>query len=181
MSVYPASSPRRTVRTATPARFPIAGALAAPDESLVRLSYWLDSRFEVPVLGWRFGLYPVIGLIPGVGDFLTFIPSVMILLGGVRAGVPKVTLVRMGINIALDFGLGALPFVGDLFDAWFKANQRNISLIQRSRVQGPRSSAVVTSDWLFVGVVCAVLFAVLLGAVAVTVGLIAAFVGLLTR
>lgn len=148
-----------------------------PEDALSRLSYWLDSRFEIPGLGWRFGLDPIIGLIPGIGDLLSLLPSLLILLFAVRYGVPRITLIRMGINLALDFGIGALPVVGDLFDAWFKANQRNVALIQRTRVRGPHSRAVLLSDWLFVGTVCALVLALLVGAIALTWTVLASVLG----
>ena len=65
------------------------------EESLDNLSRYLDGLFRIPGTGWRFGLDALIGLIPNVGDTLTFLPSMYILFSGVRYGVPKITLLRM--------------------------------------------------------------------------------------
>src|SRR6185295_12127809 len=75
------------------------------DTSLERLSWLMDNLIRVPVLGWRFGLDALIGLIPGLGDTTTSLVSFYILASAVRYGVPKITLLRMGINIAIDYVL----------------------------------------------------------------------------
>src|SRR5262245_54496892 len=98
-------------------------ARAGVDTSLERLGWLMDDLIRVPVLGWRFGLDALIGLIPGFGDTATSLVSFYILASAVRYRVPKVTLLRMGINIAIDYLLGSLPFAGDLFDAFWKSNQ----------------------------------------------------------
>ena len=112
----------------------------------------MDDLFRVPVLGWRFGLDALIGLIPGLGDTGTALVSFYILAAGVRHGVPKITLLRMGLNIAFDYVLGALPVVGDVADAWWKSNQKNIALLRRSAtVSAEEARAGTMSDWIFVG------------------------------
>ena len=87
------------------------------DKSLERLGWLMDDLFRVPVLGWRFGLDALIGLVPGFGDTTTALVSFYILAAAVRYKVPKVTMLRMGLNVAIDYLLGLLPFVGDLTDA----------------------------------------------------------------
>lgn len=112
----------------------------------------MDDLFRVPVLGWRFGLDALIGLIPGVGDTATSLVSFYILAAAVRYRVPKITLLRMGLNIGLDYAFGSLPLVGDFFDAWWKSNQRNLDLLkQRATVSAEDARAGRASDWLFVG------------------------------
>jgi hypothetical protein len=80
----------------------------------------MDDVFRVPVLGWRFGLDALLGLIPGLGDTSTSLVSFYILAAAVRYRVPKITLLRMGLNIAFDYVIGSLPVVGDVADAWWK-------------------------------------------------------------
>ena len=83
----------------------------------------MDNQFRIPVLGWRFGLNAIIDLIPEFGDIATTIVAFYILVSAVRYRVPKITLLRMGVNIVIYFIVGILPFVGDLFDAWWKPNR----------------------------------------------------------
>ena len=118
----------------------------------------MDDLFRVPVLGWRFGLDAVIGLIPGFGDTASSLVSFYILVNAVRYRVPKITLLRMGLIYAIDYAVGSLPLVGDLFDAWWKSNQRNLDLLKkRATVSAEEASAGSASDWLFVGAIIAVL------------------------
>jgi Domain of unknown function (DUF4112) len=122
------------------------------DKHLERLSWLMDDLFRVPVLGWRFGLDALIGLIPGLGDTTTSLVSFYILVSAVRYRVPKVTLLRMGLNIAIDYVVGSLPVVGDLADAWWKSNHMNIDLLRkRATVSGEEARTGRMSDWIFVG------------------------------
>jgi hypothetical protein len=144
---------------------------SAPVEtSLERLSWLMDDLFRVPVLGWRFGLDALVGLIPGFGDTATSLVSFYILAAAVRYRVPKITLLRMGLNIGIDYLVGSLPVVGDLADAWWKSNHMNIDLLKKRATVAPeeaRSGRV--SDWLFVG-------GLILGLAALAIG--SAFVSL---
>jgi hypothetical protein len=118
----------------------------------------MDDLFRVPVLGWRFGLDALIGLIPGFGDTASSLVSFYILVNAVRYRVPKITLLRMGLIYAIDYAVGSLPLVGDLFDAWWKSNQRNLDLLRkRATVSAEDAKAGSASDWLFVGLIIAVL------------------------
>src|SRR5215210_6480436 len=101
------------------------------DKSIERLGWIMDDLFRIPVLGWRFGLDALVGLIPGLGDTGTALVSFYILASAVRYRVPKITMLRMGLNIGIDYVLGAVPFVGDLFDAVWKSNQMNVELLRR--------------------------------------------------
>ena len=139
------------------------------EESLDQLSRWMDGLFRIPGLGWRFGLDAIIGLIPGVGDTATSLVSFYILASAVRYRVPKITLLRMGLNIGIDYLLGSLPLVGDLFDAWWKSNQMNIELLRRrATVSAEEARAGRLSDWLFVGLIILLLVALLFGSLALT-------------
>jgi Domain of unknown function (DUF4112) len=112
----------------------------------------MDDLFRVPVLGWRFGLDALIGLVPGLGDTSTTLVSFYILAAAVRYRVPKITLLRMGLNIGIDYVFGALPVLGDFADAWWKSNRKNLELLQkRATVSAEEARSGRTSDWLFVG------------------------------
>ncbi len=112
----------------------------------------MDDLFRVPVLGWRFGLDALIGLVPGLGDTATSLVSFYILAAAVRYRVPKITLLRMGLNIGLDYVVGSLPVVGDVADAWWKSNRKNVELLQkRATVSAEEARTGRASDWLFVG------------------------------
>lgn len=132
------------------------------EESLDGLSHYLDGLFRVPGTGWRFGLDALIGLIPNVGDTLTFLPSVYILIAGVRYGVPKITLLRMAFNVGLDYVVGLIPFIGDGFDFVWRANNQNMNLI-RTRAAGHGKGT--TSDYVFVFGLIAFLLLLLIGSI----------------
>jgi hypothetical protein len=130
----------------------------------------MDDLFRVPVLGWRFGLDAVIGLIPALGDTTTSLVSFYILANAVRYGVPKITLLRMGLNIGIDYVVGSLPVVGDLADAWWKSNRMNLELLRkRATVSAEEARAGRLSDWLFVGGIIAVLAALAIASAAITI------------
>jgi len=130
---------------------------ASNDRALVALRKWavlLDSAFQLPGTRWRFGLDPIVGLLPGAGDLATGFFSVMILLHSVRLRIPKVVIARMMVNVGLDLLTGAVPLLGDLFDAAFKANLRNLALLERHARPGIPPDR---SDFIFVGVCLAIL------------------------
>ena len=79
------------------------------------LSQLMYNQFRIPVLGWRFGLNAIIDLIPQFGDVATTIVALYVLVSAVRYRVPKITLLRMGVNIAIYFVVGLIPLAGDLF------------------------------------------------------------------
>ena len=132
------------------------------EKSLDDLARYLDGLFRVPGTDWRFGLDALIGLIPNVGDTLTSFASFYILFAGVRYRVPKITLLRMAINIAIDYIVGSIPFIGDAFDFVWKANQQNMNLI-RERATGTGEGK--TSDYLFVLILILILIAILVGSI----------------
>ena len=143
---------------------------AKVDTSIEQLSWLMDDLFRIPVLGWRFGLDALIGLVPGFGDTATSLVSFYILVAGVRQGVPKITLLRMGLNIAFDYVVGSLPVIGDVADVWWKSNHKNIDLLKkRATVSSEEARSGKISDWLFVG-------GIILGLVALAIG--SAFVSL---
>jgi Domain of unknown function (DUF4112) len=135
------------------------------EQSLDDLSFYLDGLFRVPGVGWRFGLDSLIGLVPNIGDTLTFLPSMYILFAGVRYGVPKITLLRMAFNIGLDYIVGAIPFIGDAFDFVWKANQQNMDLI-RERAAGHGKGT--TGDYIFVIGLMVLLIGLLAGSILIS-------------
>ncbi len=136
------------------------------EESLEHLSRYLDDWIKIPIVGWRFGLDALIGLVPNVGDTLTSFASFYILIAGVRYGVPKITLLRMAFNIGLDYVVGSIPFLGDAFDFVWKSNKQNINLI-RERATGKDKGT--TSDYIFVGAIILALIAILIASIAASV------------
>ncbi|MDQ3346379.1 MAG: DUF4112 domain-containing protein, partial [Acidobacteriota bacterium] len=96
--------------------------------ALRRWSVVLDSAFRIPGTSVRFGMDPVLGLVPGMGDVTTPLFSAVLLLQAVRLRIPKVVQLRMLLNAAIDLAIGLVPLVGDLFDFAWKANVRNLAL-----------------------------------------------------
>jgi hypothetical protein len=137
------------------------------EQSLEQLSRWMDNQFRIPGLGWRFGLNAIIDLVPGIGDTATSLVALYVLGSAVRYRVPKITLLRMGLNIAIYFVVGILPWVGDAFGAWWKPNIRNINLLRRrATVSASDARKGRSSDWLFVGLIMLFLLALLIGSLA---------------
>ncbi|MDT5159036.1 MAG: hypothetical protein QOC61_1140 [Acidobacteriota bacterium] len=152
---------------------------AEVERSLDQLSHVMDGLFRIPGTGWRVGLDAIVGLIPGVGDFATTAVSLYILAAGVRYRVPKVTLLRMGANIAVDYLVGSIPVVGDLFDAAWKSNQMNVELLKRrASVSAEEATSGRASDWLFLAVIVLVLLVLLVGSVAFSLWLLMQVFGL---
>ena len=143
------------------------------DKHLERLGWLMDDVFRVPVLGWRFGLDALLGLIPALGDTSTSLVSFYILAAAVRYRVPKVTLLRMGLNIGLDYVVGSLPLVGDFVDAWWKSNRKNLELLRRrGTVSAEEARAGRASDWIFVGAIMLVLVVLAIGSAVVSIYLL---------
>ena len=143
------------------------------EDSLQRLSWLMDDLIRIPGLGWSFGLDALVGLIPGFGDTATSLASFYILVSAVRYRVPKVTLLRMGMNLGIDYVVGSFPLVGDLFDAWWKSNQRNVALLsERATVSASEARKGKLSDWLFVGLIILLLAGLAVGAAAISLYLL---------
>ncbi|MCU0893613.1 MAG: DUF4112 domain-containing protein [Rhodospirillales bacterium] len=98
---------------------------------LERLAGLLDSRFRIPGTSFRFGWDGIIGLIPGIGDAAGAACSAYIVVEAARLGAPRHVILRMLANMGIDAALGLIPLVGDLFDAGYKANRRNVELLLR--------------------------------------------------
>lgn len=128
-------------------------------EQLHGLARVLDSAFAIPGTRFRFGLDALIGLIPGVGDLIGAGLSAFILVQAARLGVPRSVMLRMGWNVAVETVLGAVPLAGDLFDAAYKANNRNIRLLDRYLATPADTRRA--SRWVVAGVLGGLLLLVL--------------------
>lgn len=123
-----------------------------PRAEVKRLSDLLDSKFQLPN-GWKFGWDGLIGLIPGVGDVVTNLLSFYILYQGARLGCPPTIILRMALNILIDNVFDAIPLIGNIFDFMWKANNRNVALIE-AYLNSPQrttrtSRAIVIGTLLF--------------------------------
>jgi hypothetical protein len=126
-------------------------------QALRKWSVLLDSAFRVPGTRMTFGLDPILGLIPGLGDLTTPFFSVVVLVQAVRLRIPRVVLLRMLMNAAIDMATGFIPLVGDIVDFGWKANVRNLALLEQHARPGTKASA---DDWAFVTVVLLLLLVV---------------------
>ncbi len=100
------------------------------------MSELLDSKFRIPGTNIRFGLDPIIGLIPYAGDVVTFAFSGLLVIMMARRGVSGMVVVKMLWNILIDTLVGAIPLLGDIFDFHFKANRRNYRLLKEHYQEG---------------------------------------------
>lgn len=125
----------------------LSSAQAQRVAALRKLAQLLDAAFVVPGTSYRIGLDPILGIIPGIGDLISPLFAVAVLWQARDLGVPRVVLLRMVLNVAIDAVAGAVPLLGDLFDFAWKANVRNLALLERhaAEARGPSSG-----DWLFV-------------------------------
>jgi hypothetical protein len=103
----------------------------AADRRIVAISRVLDDAFRVPGTGFRFGLDPIVGLVPWVGDVLSAAVGLWIIAEASRFDVPRIVLARMAWNTVVDLFIGAIPFVGDLFDFVSRSNEENVRLFHR--------------------------------------------------
>ena len=108
-------------------------AVKAPKELLKaqKLGNFLDTAYTLPIFNIKLGWDFLIGLIPGVGDALMLFVALRIVWLGKRMGLPQPLVAAMLRNAVIDFGIGFFPFIGDLFDLFFKANQRNVRIMEK--------------------------------------------------
>jgi hypothetical protein len=130
------------------------------------LALMMDDLLRFPGSNFRFGLDPIIGLLPGVGDTASAIISALALVYAARRGLPKVLLARMAVNILINELFGIVPGIGDAFSFWFKSNVRNYELLKKYSAAPARSRR---SDWIFLTAVLGLLFVI------VCAGLIVSF------
>jgi hypothetical protein len=127
------------------------GSQLLSDDRMHWLEILLDEAFVIPGTGIRFGLDGIIGLVPGLGDILAGILSLIIPLVAWIRGVPYITLVRMLTNVSIGLLVGTIPILGDAFDIFWKANRRNYQLLTRSIAEPHRHT---WRDWGFLCLLC---------------------------
>jgi hypothetical protein len=123
-------------------------------ELLRRWARIFDSAFRIPGTNITFGIDPLLGFIPGIGDLASPLLSIFMVWHGFKLRVPKVVLARMVLNALIDAVAGVVPVFGDLFDFGWKATQWNLALLEKHAMPGQRASR---GDWIFVVGCCAVL------------------------
>ncbi|MGB8352437.1 MAG: DUF4112 domain-containing protein [Chthoniobacteraceae bacterium] len=131
---------------------PMRDMLQGESDALPRLvALFMDSLFKMPGTKFRFGMNPVIDLLPVVGDGAGAVISGLTLFVAARYRVPKVVLVRMSANILLNGLIGIIPGVGEVFAFWFRPSTRNYRLLQKHIAENHGASPPSTrGDWLFV-------------------------------
>ena len=158
-------------------RSPAPVVMRPPDPRLASaraLAHLFDEAIRIPGTKRRIGIDPFIGVIPGLGDIVGGASAAYLILVARRVGAPTSVMLRMLWNIAVDVILGAVPFVGDLFDAGWKANVRNLRLLERY-VASPHTTRAASRL-----VLALILFAVIL-LVAGTALVTVLAIGLLVR
>jgi hypothetical protein len=119
----------------------------------------LDTQFRIPGTDIRFGIDPILSLIPGIGDLASPIFTVFLLLQGVRQRVPKVVLTRMVVNALIDAAIGAIPIAGNVGDIFWRANTMNLALLEKHAHPGV---APAPADYAFVWAIVAIFAALVL-------------------
>jgi NAD/NADP transhydrogenase beta subunit len=127
------------------------------EDPLIEWLAWLMDD-SIRIGPWKVGLDGFIGLIPGIGDMAGSAVSAFIIARAMQSGISKGAVVRMVINVALDSLVGAVPFLGDVFDFAFKSNSYNVQ-IYREAIRGERQPL---RDWLFILLVSLILLAIVL-------------------
>ncbi|MDJ0742219.1 MAG: DUF4112 domain-containing protein [Xenococcaceae cyanobacterium MO_167.B27] len=136
---------------------------------LRRLSHLLDNAIPIPGTGYSIGIDPILGLVPGGGDTVAGALSAYIVIEAARMGLPPKVLWEMTGNILLDSILGIVPVLGDLFDVVWKANVRNIALVEKHLYIAPRNQK---SNLLFLMGLTLILAVIVLGFATLTFVLI---------
>ena len=95
-----------------------------------RMANLFDSKFAVPGTRVRFGLDSLVGLLPGVGDLAGAAAGIWLILEAAKLKAPKGTLAKMCLNLGIDLAGGTIPIAGDIFDLFWRSNQRNVDLLQ---------------------------------------------------
>lgn len=147
--------------TRNPKAIPQTAATQRALRDMEFLAKLMDSRFRVPGTDIRFGFDALIGLIPGAGDLSTFAVSGYMLLIMARNGASGYVLARMTLNILADVIIGSIPILGDIFDFAFKANMRNMRLMQEHYREGRHRG----SAWKVIIPILIVLFIIIVGLV----------------
>ena len=119
----------------------------ARHEWLRRWTRLMDSAFRIPGTSLRWGWDPIVGLLPGIGDAVTPLFSCLLIIHAFNLGIPKLVQARMVVNVVLDWLVGTIPILGDIFDFAWKSNDMNLALVERHRQVVRRPGA---GDWIVV-------------------------------
>jgi Domain of unknown function (DUF4112) len=149
--------------TPTPSNRPTETQLA----QLRQLSNLWDQAIGIPGTKWRIGLESIIGLLPIGGDWIGLVMSSYILFHAVKFNLPRSIMVRMVLNILIDAIVGAVPILGDLFDTTWKANTKNVNLLE-AHLKSPQKSQGEDKLMLWLLFIGCILFVVLLFGISVT-------------
>src|SRR5204863_8947241 len=162
---------KKDLQLASPTRQRVMRPTAVQIErELEVLAQLMDNQFRIPIIDWRFGFNALIDLIPEFGDIATTLVALYLLVSAVRYRVPKITLLRMGLNIGIYFVGGMIPFAGYLFDVWWKPNARNLDLLRRrATVSATEAKRGRKSDWLFVSLIIGTIVTLFFGSIMVTI------------
>lgn len=144
-------------------------------KSLRQISNLLDNAFKIPGTSFGIGLDPLIGLVPGGGDLLTGIFSAYLVFKAAEFGLPKATLIKMTTHILIDIFAGTIPLIGDFFDLTWKANTKNMDLLE-SHLESPL--VYEKADQWFVWLLLLIILTILIIVTALGVGLILLFLRL---
>ena len=133
-------------------------------EAFERMARIMDSKFEIPGTGIRFGLDPVFSLMPVLGDLITLVISSMLIYTMHNHGASRQVVIKMMLNAGLDTVIGAIPLVGTVFDVFYRANERNVRLLKEHYFEGKHQgsgkgllAAIIVIALLFIA---AVVFAI---------------------
>ncbi len=126
----------------------------APKE-LLKAQKWanmLDTAIKLPVINFRVGLDSIVGLIPGVGDALMLFAGFRIIRMGQKLGMPSDLIKVMVRNSVIDFGLGFIPFIGDVADFFYKSNSKNVQIMERWWIENNKAAVDASAreqfrDW----------------------------------
>ena len=138
------------------------------DPLMALLARLMDDWFAIPGTRIRFGLDPLLGLLPGWGDSASALVSALLMVKSARAAVPGIVLARMALNILINAAVGAIPGIGDAFSFWFKSNAKNYALHLK---HAGTASKPALRDRLFVGAILGGLFVLLALILLATIGL----------
>jgi hypothetical protein len=131
-------------------------------EGLDRVARIMDDLIRIPILNLRIGLDPILGLVPWLGDTASALFSLYLIGSAIQYRLPKVVILRMAMNVAFDYLIGIIPFVGDATDFFIKSNRWNMNLLRRyAQERRPPSF----TDYLFVIFVIGALVAVIAGGI----------------
>ena len=131
---------------------------------LKRLSERLDNTFTIPGTKYKIGIEALIGAVPIIGDLIGGILASYIMYSGMKMGAPPQIIARMAVNIAIDFTIGSIPIIGDLFDLVWKANKKNVELIEETTLLNEETNKI---NYLIVAMLIVGLIAIILATLAI--------------